>query len=161
MNPNFKETGLVTHGKVFLLILLALIGVFIFSNTSVILSKLGFETTTTLKAQLVQTQADLYRVVELNHQKDNELIKERAMTKALTEQLDKLNTVTTVANEKVQKVQHDKKRKTEVIITKVKSSEVQRDDIVQLPRVEIDQLSSTNIEQVTEVFETLFPNQAT
>ena len=160
MNPNFKETGLVTHGKVFLLILLALIGVFIFSNTSVILSRLGFETATTLKAQLVQTQADLDRAVELNLQKDNELIKERTMTKALTEQLDKLNTVTTVANEQVQKVQNEKRRKTEVIITKVKSSEVQGEDIVQLPRVEIDQLSSANIEQVTEVFETLFPSQA-
>lgn len=161
MNPNFKETGLVTHGKIFLLILLALIGVFIFSNTSVILSKLGFETATTLKAQLVQTQADLDRVVELNLQKDNELIKERTMTKALTEQLDKLNTVTTVANEQVQKVQHEKRRKTEVIITKVKSSEVQGGNVVQLPRAEIDQLSSVNIEQVTEVFDTLFPSQAT
>ena len=83
------------------------------------------------------------------------------MTKALTEQLDKLNTVTTVANEQVQKVQHEKRRKTEVIITKVKSSEVQGENVVQLPRAEIDQLSSANIEQVTEVFDTLFPNQAT
>lgn len=160
MNPNVKETGVALEGKIFLMVLLSLIAVFIFSNTSVILTKLGFETTTAVKAQLVQTQADLAKVVEVNLQKERELLKERQMNKALNEQLEKLTTVTTIAKEQVEKAQSDKRRKTEVVITRVKTSSVHSETLVQLPRVEIDQLSSANIEQVTEVFDSLFPQKS-
>lgn len=160
MNPNVKETGVALEGKIFLMVLLSLIAVFIFSNTSVILTKLGFETTTAVKAQLVQTQADLAKVVEVNLQKERELLKERQMNKALNDQLEKLTTVTTIAKEQVEKAQSDKKRKTEVVITRVKTSSVHSETLVQLPRVEIDQLSSANIEQVTEVFDSLFPQKS-
>ncbi len=160
MNPNVKETGVALEGKIFLMVLLSLIAVFIFSNTSVILTKLGFETTTAVKAQLVQTQADLAKVVEVNLQKEQELLKERQMNKALNDQLEKLTTVTTLAKEQVEKAQSDKKRKTEVVVTRVKASSVHSETLVQLPRVEIDQLSSANIEQVTEVFDSLFPQKS-
>lgn len=160
MNPNVKETGVALEGKIFLMVLLSLIAVFIFSNTSVILTKLGFETTTAVKAQLVQTQADLAKVVEVNLQKERELLKERQMNKALNDQLEKLTTVTTIAKEQVEKAQSDKKRKTEVVIARVKTSSVHSETLVQLPRVEIDQLSSANIEQVTEVFDSLFPQKS-
>ena len=160
MNPNVKETGVALEGKIFLMVLLSLIAVFIFSNTSVILTKLGFETTTAVKAQLVQTQADLAKVVEVNLQKEQELLKERQMNKVLNDQLEKLTTVTTIAKEQVEKAQSDKKRKTEVVITRVKTSSVHSETLVQLPRVEIDQLSSANIEQVTEVFDSLFPQKS-
>lgn len=160
MNPNVKETGVALEGKIFLMVLLSLIAVFIFSNTSVILTKLGFETTTAVKAQLVQTQADLAKVVEVNLQKERELLKERQMNKVLNDQLEKLTTVTTLAKEQVEKAQSDKKRKTEVVITRVKTSSVHSETLVQLPRVEIDQLSSANIEQVTEVFDSLFPQKS-
>lgn len=160
MNPNVKETGVALEGKIFLMVLLSLIAVFIFSNTSVILTKLGFETTTAVKAQLVQTQADLAKVVEVNLQKERELLKERQMNKALNDQLEKLTTVTTLAKEQVEKAQSDKKRKTEVVVTRVKASSVHSETLVQLPRAEIDQLSSANIEQVTEVFDSLFPQKS-
>ena len=160
MNPNVKETGVALQGKIFLMILLSLIAVFIFSNTSVILTKLGFETTTAVKAQLVQTQADLAKVVEVNLQKEQELLKERQMNKALNEQIEKLNVVTTRAKEQVERAQYDKKRKTEVVITRVRASSVVSETLVQLPRVEVDQLSSANIEQVTEVFDSLFSEQS-
>ena len=160
MNPNVKETGVALQGKIFLMILLSLIAVFIFSNISVILTKLGFETTTAVKAQLVQTQADLAKVVEVNLQKEQELLKERQMNKALNEQLEKLNVVTTRAKEQVERVQSDKKRKTEIVITRVRASSVVSETLVQLPRVEVDQLSSANIEQVTEVFDSLFSEQS-
>lgn len=160
MNPNVKETGVALEGKIFLMVLLSLIAVFIFSNTSVILTKLGFETTTAVKTQLVQTQADLAKVVEVNLQKERELLKERQMNKALNDQLEKLTTVTTIAKEQVEKAQSDKKRKTEAVITRVRTSSVHSETLVQLPRVEIDQLSSANIEQVTEVFDSLFPQKS-
>lgn len=155
MNPNFRTSSLSMQARVFLLILLSLIAVFLVSNTSVILSRLGFETTTSLKAELVKAQSDLQRTMQINEEKDIELLKERAMSKSLTEQLEKLNNDVLKAKEYVDKVQVEKSNKSKVIISKVKSLQVTNDDTVQLPKSEIDQLSAINIDQVTEVFNNL------
>lgn len=159
MKPNVKENGVELQSWVFLMILLSLIAVFIFSNTSVILTRLGFETTTVVKAKLVQTQAELASALDSNLQKDKELLKERHMNKAVNEQLEKLTTATAIAKEQVEKAQSDKKRKTEAVVSRVRASSVYNETMVELHRADIDQLSAANIEQVTEVFDSLFPQQ--
>lgn len=160
MNPNFRTSGLSMQARVFLLILLSLIAIFVVSNTSVILSRLGFETTTSLKAELVKTQSDLQRTMQINEEKDMQLLKERAMSKSLTEQLEKLNNDVLKAKEYVDKVQVEKSNKSKVIISKVKSLQVTNDNTVQLPKSEIDQLSAINIDQVTEVFNNLMKQES-
>ena len=57
----FKGTGLIItiFGCIFAL--------FLFSNSNVILSKFGFETTTTLKSNLTKTQGELKTAVVVNN----------------------------------------------------------------------------------------------
>lgn len=156
MNANLNNRGFVTQGKIFLLILLSLIGVFIFSNTNIILSSFGFETTTNLKSKLVKTQADLEQIIELNKDKDKQLELERANAKALQEEIKDLYAAKESARQKVDVIQAKKKEDTKDTIAKIKDEEIVSDSFVQYPKKEIDKLSAANIDQVTDAFDQLF-----
>lgn len=156
MNANLNNRGFVTQGKIFLLILLSLIGVFIFSNTNIILSSFGFETTTNLKSKLVKTQTDLEQIIELNKDKDKQLELERANAKALQEEIKDLYAAKESARQKVDVIQAKKKEDTKDTIAKIKDEEIVNDSFVQYPKKEIDKLSAANIDQVTDAFDQLF-----
>lgn len=154
---NKSSMGFITPQTIFLFILVGLLAIFLFSNTNVILSKMGFETTTTLKSQLTKTQGEVSKLVEVNKSNVEELKLERKQNEELKKQLKQLDEVKEKAKDKINEINVRKTKKMAPLMVSLESKEVITKDTITLPRYEIDQLSSIKIDQIHEVFNTLFP----
>lgn len=157
----FFKDKVFSAGGIFLGILLLFIGIFLWSNSNVILSKFGFETTTTLKANLVQETNRADRAVE-------ELKKAQEETKKQLEYIDKLNKKIAEFEAKKAEVNNDtvvtvvkKEEANKPIIKKVKSEakivknvETQ-EDIIQVNVKDIDEMSSNNYNAISNAFDLL------
>lgn len=158
MNPLKPiRQGIFTPQMIFLFILFSLLFVFLFANTNVILSRLGFETTTTLKSQLTASQGNLEKLVLTNQSNAKALKLERAQNLVLTQQLKALGEAKEKAKEQVTVINAKKVGKAAPLMAAVVQKEVVTEHTVTLPRQEIDALSEANIDQLHEVFDTLFP----
>lgn len=148
----FFKTKVFTTSGVFLLSFLALIAVFIFSNSNVILSKFGFETTTTLKSELVSSQKDLEKVVDVNkdlviailetekrHVKEKETVKSHNETKVLIAK-------------KVTKAKSELKLKLEPLESLLVEKIVTTETTITIPIEEYNKLSEQNIDALHAAF---------
>lgn len=155
MKP-LKSASIFSPQAVFLAILAALLMIFLFSNTDTILTKLGMETKTRLKGDLVKAQGELERTVQINADNARSLELERRQTQLLKNELKLLQESKEKAQEQVQKISAKKIDKSKAITAQVVRKSVETSDTVTLPKAEIDALSELNIEQVHGAFEALF-----
>lgn len=153
---SFIKSKLFSTSGVFLLIFAAIISIFIFFNSNIILSKFGFETTTTLKSELTRTQSELEQLKSINNDLNNniKLVEDRykkqllAITTLQEEKIameNKVNTIVKTYTTTKNKLNKD---------IKVKVQESPTD--ITLPIEEINQLSVNNISAINTVYSELF-----
>ena len=151
----FSGTGLIV--TLFTLIL----AVFLFSNSNVILSKLGFETTTTLKANLVKTEGALHSAVTINDGLvktvdkviNNSIKKEEVLVESFVEREQVKQTVATVNKTKTNKVK-------EVVRVLEQETKI-TDTVITIPAAEYNKASEANIDSLHDAFDKLFTDGVT
>lgn len=121
---------------------------FLLTNTSVILSKFGFETTTTLKAELIQSQNDLKRLSEVNANLNTAIDTLQKTAKknseAIASSAKEKQTVQTKTDSSLQKYTD----KTREIKKNLESKPAASAEVEQ----EVDKLSAANIALINEVY---------
>lgn len=155
---NYIRGKLFTNAGIFFLIFGGIFAVFLFSNSSIVLSKFGFETTTTLKAQLVKSQADL---VTLKLANDSLIDTVKTLNDTHARDIASIVKLQTDSNN-VKKVTTNitaKKKKTESSIEQsIDSNSIYTLTTITLPTKEVTQLSVNNIDSLNETYTDLFEN---
>lgn len=145
-NKLFSIVGVIVAIVVFILLY------FLLTNTTTILSKFGFETTTTLKAELIQSQNDLKRLSEVNINLNNTIDTLQKTAKknaeAISSSTKEKQAVQVKTNTSLQKYTDKTRKFKEDLETKpTTSAEV---------TLEVDALSEANIDLITEVYNSNF-----
>lgn len=145
-NKLFSIVGVIVAIVVFILLY------FLLTNTTTILSKFGFETTTTLKAELIQSQNDLKRLSEVNINLNNTIDTLQKTAKknaeAISSSTKEKQAVQVKTNTSLQKYTDKTRKFKEDLKTKpTTSAEV---------TLEVDALSEANIDLITEVYNSNF-----
>lgn len=154
----FFGDKVMSSAGIFIGIFAIIIGVFIFSNSNVILSKFGFETATNLKAEVTRLQGELETAQRVNKDLQSNLAaqetRHKAEVKALVES----------AKER-EKIQNDiieakkkKEAKDKATIEQLNKKTVVTDTTITIPIAEYDQLSASNADTINEVFDSFFPD---
>lgn len=154
-NKMFSGTGLIVT------IFAVIFALFLFSNANVILTKFGFETTTTLKSELVQSQGALQNAVAVNTNLNKTLDttldhgakKEQALVESFQEREQVHNTVAAIKQHRADVVK-------EVTYVLDKETTVS-DDVIKIPTAEYNKASETNITSLNDAFDKLFPEGET
>ena len=146
----FSGTGLIVtiFGLIF--------AVFLFSNSNIILSKFGFETTTTLKSDLTKTQGELATAAGINNNlnktldkvTDNAARKEEAVVESFEERAAVKETIAVIKKTKAEKT----KDLNHVLDTQTAVTPT----VTTLPTVEYNKASEANIDSVNEAYNKLF-----
>lgn len=151
----FKEKVFSSTG-ILISIFAIIFSVFLFSNSDIILSKFGFETTSTLKANLVKAQSDIDKLIKVNEdlsraydemKRTNEL-KTKLLEEANKEKF-KVEVDTKKIEEKHSPIQKEIKK---TIKEKVKKTSTE----VTYPIEELNKLSKANVDEINETFQSLF-----
>lgn len=152
----FFNEKVFTATGIFISIFLAIIAIFIFSNSNVILSKFGFETTTTLKAELTRTQEELKRAKEINDNLNNTIETLKSANK------DKIDSVIGFYKEKeaakdaiiiISKKKEVRDRET---IKNLEQKTTKTETTITIPIAEYNKLSESNIDTLNEVYDSFF-----
>ena len=151
----FKEKVFSSTG-ILISIFAIIFSVFLFSNSDIILSKFGFETTSTLKSNLTKAQGDIDKLIKVNEdlskayddlKKAHEL-KTKLLEEAQKEKL-KVEIDTKKIEEKHAPIQKEIKK---TIKEKVKKTSTE----VTYPIEELNKLSKANVDEINETFQSLF-----
>lgn len=157
----FIKTKLFSITGIFFLIFAAIFAIFIFFNSNVILSKFGFETTTTLKAEVTRLDGELKQLKETNDSL-NKVIE-------TNDRLHKIKIKNIIENfkeqEKARKTVADIKSKKEIkdrdIIKELEKKIVTTDKEITMPLEELNILSASNIDSLNETYSSLFETMKT
>jgi hypothetical protein len=149
VKKSFSLTG------VFISIFIIIIAIFIFSNTNVILSKFGFETTTTLKGELVRTQQELARLAELNNSLNKTILENDRIHQEEILTLESMYKEKEVVKKTVSSTIEKRKEKANPIQKKLNDKTVTTDTTITVPIEEYNKLSEQNIDSIHSAFESL------
>lgn len=142
---------------VLLFILLGLLAIYLIPNYTTVLSAMGFETKSSLRASLATVKSELDDAVNLNHQNNKELSLERITNEKIQAEIATLTKKQVKAQAVVTSFKEKKTQKDAPAVQRLKDKTVTTADTVTLPIAELNTLSASNIEQVHDVFDTLFP----
>jgi hypothetical protein len=133
---------------------------FLFSNVSVILSKLGFETATALKAELVRTQEEVKKLATVNSTLASTVeILEKAK-KTEIEAIVSYYEETNKAKTTVSRLVEEKDKKDAILVQQIK--EIKPVATVNIVSEQQQQkLSESNIVLIISVYNDFFPNTGT
>lgn len=148
-------------GLIFVGLLVLVISVFVYSNSSVILSKFGFETTTNLKAEVTRLQGELSQAKRINDKLNEDLKSQTSRHKAELEAVSGVYKEREKTKDKIIEVKTQKELKDRDTIKKLSEKMVVTPTEITIPIAEYDQLSSNNIDSITEVYDTFFKNERT
>ena len=154
----FFGDKVMSSAGIFIGIFAVIIGVFIFSNSNVILSKFGFETATNLKAEVTRLQGELQTAQRVNKDLQDNLAAQETRHKA------EIKALVDSAKER-EKIQNDiieakkkKEAKDKATIDQLNKKTVVTDTTITIPIAEYDQLSASNADTINEVFHSFFPD---
>lgn len=154
----FFGDKVMSSAGIFIGIFAIIIGVFIFSNSNVILSKFGFETATTLKSEVTRLQGELETAQRVNKDLQSNLAAQETRHKA------EIKALVDSAKER-EKIQSDiieakkkKEAKDKATIEQLNKKTVVTDTTITIPIAEYDQLSASNADTINEVFDSFFPD---
>lgn len=154
----FFGDKVMSSAGIFIGIFAIIIGVFIFSNSNVILSKFGFETATNLKSEVTRLQGELETAQRANKDLKDNLAAQETRHKA------EIKAIVDSAKER-EKIQNDiieakkkKEAKDKAVIEQLNKKTVVTDTTITIPIAEYDQLSASNADNINEVFDSFFPN---
>ena len=152
----FVKDKLFSTTGIFLLIFAAIFAVFLFSNSNVILSKFGFETTTNLKSELTRVQNELRQLQAINNGLNKTIEDLQKRNTEVEEALVKSFIEKETLREKVNDIRAKKDKKVKELNKRVEEQTTVTETTITLPIVEIDQLSAENIDSLNEVYDSLF-----
>jgi len=157
----FLKQKLFTTTGIVLLIFAGIFGVFLFSNSNVILSKFGFETTTNLKSELTRTQSELKQLQTINTNL-NKTVEDLQKNKSKTEDVivESFKEREEVKN-KINDIKVKKDKSTKDLNKVVDDKTVVDGTSIKLPATEYNKLSEANITAIHDVFNTIFPEGET
>lgn len=152
----FKEKVFSMTG-VFLMIFAVIIGSFLFFNSNTILEKFGFETRTSIKAELTKTQGQLTQAQDTNKElvdkiKELERVKkehEQAIIDYETQKAKDKKTIDDILTKK----KENSKKATQNLDNKTQIT----DTTITVPKQDYDDASRENIRAIHAVFDSLFP----
>lgn len=154
----FFGDKVMSSAGIFIGIFAIIIGVFIFSNSNVILSKFGFETATNLKAEVTRLQGELETAQRVNKDLQSNLAAQETRHKA------EIKALVESAKER-EKIQNDiieakkkKEARDKATIEQLNKKTVVTDTTITIPIAEYDQLSASNADTINEVFDSFFPD---
>lgn len=154
----FFGDKVMSSAGIFIGIFAIIIGVFIFSNSNVILSKFGFETATNLKAEVTRLQGELETAQRVNKDLQSNLAAQETRHKA------EIKALVESAKER-EKIQNDiieakkkKEARDKATIEQLNKKTVVTDTTITIPIAEYDQLSASNADNINEVFDSFFPD---
>lgn len=156
----FVKKYLSTNTGIFISIFVGIIAIFIFFNFNTILSKFGFETTTTLKALLVKSQEDLKRATEINKDLNNTIDRLKNSNK------NKLESVTGFYKEKEElskkalNISKRKSSKDRELIKNLEGKITKTKDTITISVAEYNELSKSNINILNETYDSFFNDTA-
>lgn len=148
----FKEKVFTLTGT-FIIIFASIFAIFLIFNSNVILSKFGFETTTTLKSELTKSQKDLERLADINRSNMDTL---DTVTKTHKKEVELIETYIKdkdIVTSKVTKIISDRKTESKPIETIVNEKITVTDTTIVLPLEEYNKLSEKNIEALHKAYE--------
>lgn len=154
---NLISKSIFSVGNIFLFILALIIGTFAMSAVNSALTYLGFETKQAVKTQLVETKRQLADTVKVNQENVKALEVERQVNIRIRTEIAKVNEKVMYVEKLVTSVKEKKAKKDAPVIQRLTEKTVTTTDTVTLPLEEINTLSTSNIEQVHDVYKALFP----
>lgn len=153
---NFIKNKLFSTTGVFFLIFGVIISTFLFFNSNVILSKFGFETTTTLKSEVTRLQSELKQLKSINDNLNKDIKNIEDMYKKQLESIVTLQEEKRTIEKKVKKIvktyTDNNTKLNKDIELKVEKTTTE----LTIPIAEIDQLSFNNISALNNVHSELF-----
>ena len=152
----FNEKVMSTTG-IFIGIFALIIAVFIYSNSDVILSKFGFETTANLKSEVTRLQGELKQAKEINDKLNADLAAQTTRHKAELAAVVETYKEREKVKDKIIEVKTKKELKDRDTINKLKTKMVVTPTKITIPLEEYNQLSASNIDSINEVFNSFFP----
>jgi len=150
-----KEKLFSTAG-IFLLIFAAIFAVFIFSNSNVILSKFGFETTTTLKAEVTRLDGELKTLKDINEKLNKTIADQTAVHDAKLKGVIENFKEQEKARLTVTVIKTKKEIKDRDTIKELEKKTVQTDTEITMPLAELNKLSESNITSLNDAYSSLF-----
>lgn len=155
---NFFSEKVMTATGIFIGIFALILIVFIYSNTDVILSKFGFETTANMKSEVTRLQSELKQAKQINDKLNTDLsaqtTRHKAELAAVAESFKEHEKV----RDKIIEVKAKKEIKDKDTINKLKAKMVITPTEITIPLEEYNQLSANNIDSINEVFDSFFPD---
>ena len=152
----FNEKVMSTTG-IFIGIFALIIAVFVYSNSDVILSKFGFETTANLKSEVTRLQGELKQAKEINDKLNADLAAQTTRHKAELAAVVETYKEREKVKDKIIEVKTKKELKDRDTINKLKAKMVVTPTEITIPLEEYNQLSASNIDSINEVFNSFFP----
>ena len=152
----FNEKVMSTTG-IFIGIFALIIAVFVYSNSDVILSKFGFETTANLKSEVTRLQGELKQAKEINDKLNADLAAQTTRHKAELAAVVETYKEREKVKDKIIEVKTQKELKDRETINKLKAKMVVTPTEITIPLEEYNQLSASNIDSINEVFNSFFP----
>ena len=147
----FNMTGM------FILGLIAIIGIFVFYNSDTILAKFGFETSATLKAEVSRLDTELKQSKGIidNLNKTIETMDKRGKdeTKAIADIFKEKEVIKETVIKVVKKKQSDDRKVVEDLTKKT----VETSDSITLPLAEYNTISENNINAIHEAYAKFAP----
>ena len=152
----FGEKVMSSTG-IFIGIFAIIIAVFIFSNSNVILSKFGFETATNLKAEVTRLQGELRTAQRINQDLQRDMKDQEVRHKAELQAIVDASKEREKIKDKIIEVKAKKEIRDKATIEQLNKKIIVSETEITIPIAEYDQLSSSNIDSLNEVFDSFFP----
>lgn len=152
----FSWTKSVSTSTIFIGIFALIFSVFLFSNTSVILSKFGFETTTTLKGKLAKAEEQLKAAKTENDTFKKELEALKRLNSENVKALSEANKEINKAKQTVSDAQKERTVKKKETVKVLEGKTVVTDTEITMPLKEYNELSAANIDSIQSTYDHLF-----
>lgn len=152
----FGDKVMSTTG-IFIGIFAIIFGVFLFSNSNVILSKFGFETATNLKAEVTRLQGELETAQRVNKGLKDDLAAQETRHKAEIKAIVDAGKDREKIKDDIINIKTKKEAKDKATIAELNKKTIVTDTTITMPIAEYDQLSSSNADSINEAYNKFFP----
>ena len=145
-------------GYVIIAILLAFIGLFIFSNTDTILGRMGFETKASVKAELSQAKERLDTVATKNEELTKQLETQTKAKEIVENELKELRKTRELVDGQIEFHKAQRQANAKAASAKLKATSVKTDKTYTFDIQAAQEVSKANIDALHAAYDGLFEN---
>lgn len=155
----FFRKHVFSSAGVLIIPILLLIGIFVMSNTDTILSKFGFETKSSIKAELVVANEGVKQAGIINENLNKAIDAVTSNAVAVKEAIVSNYKEQDKAKDIVAKISEHKKALDLPIEQRLKEKTVTTATTITIPIAEVNELSASNIDSLNDTYDQLFPEK--